>query len=274
MAQKIAVKTGTVEETLLLPLWGRAYETRQNRARLVDKKAVEIIDRIDYDFTTIEKTQRASQHGWVARCLHMDKMAREFIQRHPEGSLVNIGCGLDTTFSRIDNGKIMFYELDLPEVIALRKNFIEEDERHRSIASSFLDIKWLDQIATDKGLLLLAGGVFCYFNEEQIKGFFVHLADTFEECELYFDVLSPMAMKIAKKQVLKKGGMGMSIDEGWAIKPVQKIESWDPRFTVVSATPMYQGIGGNLDLKTKLMFTITDFLGACPMVHLRIASRN
>ncbi len=274
MSQKIAVKTGTVEETLLLPLWGRAYETRQDKPRLVDTRAVEIIDRVDYDFTTIEKTQAMSQHGWVARSLHTDKLTKEFITRHPEGSIVNIGCGLDTTFSRIDNGTIMYYELDLPEVIALRKNFIEESERHKSIASSFLDTQWFGQIATGKGLLFLAGGVFCYFNEQQIKNFFIQLADTFKECELYFDALSPMAMKIAKKQVLKKGGMGMSIDEGWALKPVKKLESWDSRFTVLSATPMYQGMRDGLPLKTRLMFAITDALGVCPMVHLRISSHS
>ncbi len=77
-----------------------------------------------------------SQHGWVARSLHTDKMARGFIEQHSEAAIVNIGCGLDTTFSRIDNGKIMFYELDLPDVIALRKNFYEESDRHKSIASS------------------------------------------------------------------------------------------------------------------------------------------
>ncbi len=272
MSQKIPVKKGTVEETLLLPLWGRAYETLQDKPRLIDRKAVEIINRIDYDFTTIEKTQALSQHGWVARCLHIDKLAKGFILRHPEGSIVNIGCGLDTTFGRVDNGKIKFYELDLPEVIALRKNFIEENDRHQNIASSFLDTQWFDQIATGKGLLFLAGGVFCYFTEQQIKDFFSQLADTFKECELYFDVLSPMAMKVAKKQVLKKGGMGMSIDGGWALKPVKKIETWDSRFTVVAETQMYQGMRAGLPLKTKLMFTMTDTLKVCPMVHLRMAS--
>jgi len=123
MDQKVRIKKGTIQETLLLPLWGRAYETRKNRPRLIDENAVEIIQKIDYDFSNIEKTQSMSQHGWVARSLHTDKVAHEFIEKHPKASIVNIGCGLDTTFSRIDNGKIMFYELDLPDVIDLRKNF-------------------------------------------------------------------------------------------------------------------------------------------------------
>ncbi|MCG8342398.1 MAG: class I SAM-dependent methyltransferase, partial [Chlorobiales bacterium] len=105
MAQKIKIKTGTIEETLLLPLWGRAYETQKNNPRLVDERAVEIIRQIDYDFSNIEETQAMSQNGWVARSLHTDRVALEFIKEHPKASIVNIGCGLDTTFSRVDNGK-------------------------------------------------------------------------------------------------------------------------------------------------------------------------
>ena len=79
MSQKISIKKGNIQETLLLPLWGRAYETQKDKPRLIDKKAVEIIDRLDYDFSTIEKTQSMSQHGWVARSLHTDRMALKFM---------------------------------------------------------------------------------------------------------------------------------------------------------------------------------------------------
>ncbi len=272
MKAKIPIKIGGIEETLLLPLWGRAYETRQKRPRLVDNKAMEIIECVDYDFSTIRKTQASShRHGWVARSLHIDQLVASFIRRYPEASIVNIGCGLDTTFSRIDNGQILFYELDLPEVIDLRKKFIEESDRHRSIASSFLDTQWFDQITTGKGLLFLAGGVFCYFEEQQIRNFFIQLADAFKKCELYFDTLSPRGMKSVKKQVLKKGGMSSaSLDKGWALEPVKKIETWDQRFTVLNTVSLYQGIGYGQPLLTKLMLTIPNILGVCNMVHLGI----
>jgi len=270
MTQKIRIKTGTVEETLLLPLWGRAYETQKSTPRLVDENAVEIIRQIDYDFSNIEKTQSMSQHGWVARSLHTDRMARRFIEQHPRAAIVNIGCGLDTTFSRIDNGKIMFYELDLPDVMALRKNFYEDSDRHKSIASSFLDTEWFKEIDVRDGLLFLAGGVFCYFKEAQIRKFFIQTADYFKSCDFYFDSLSPMGMKIAKKQVLKKGGMGMSMDDGWGLKPVKSLEKWDKRIRVVDSTPMSKGMKQGVPLPTRLISTITDMLGICSMVHMRI----
>ena len=271
MEQKIKINKGTVQETLLLPLWGRAYETQRSNPRLIDENAVKIIKNIDYNFSEIEKTQAMSQHGWVARSLHTDRTAREFIKQHPEATIVNIGCGLDTTFSRIDNGKIMFYELDLPDVIELRKNFYEDSERHISIASSFLNTdRWFDQIEVRDGLLFLAGGVLYYFEEKQIKEFFIKTADYFKECDFYFDSLSPMGMKIAKKQVLKKGGMGMTMDGGWGLKPVKAIEKWDKRFKVIGTASMSKGMFKGLQLKTKLIFLIPDILGICSMVHMRI----
>lgn len=273
MNEKIRIEKGSIQETLLLPLWGRAHETQKSNPRLVDERAVEIIETIDYDFTDIAKTQTASQHGWVARSLHTDTMARAFIERHPKATIVNIGCGLDTTFSRIDNGSILFYELDLPDVIALRNNFYPESERHKSIASSFLETGWFEEIEVDDGLLFLAGGVLMYFEEAQIRKFFIDVANHFKTCELYFDSLSPLGMKIAKKAVLKKGGMGMSLTGGWALKPVRSLEKWDSRIKVVSAVPMYSGMKSGLPLKEKICFTIIpDLLGVCFMVHLRIGA--
>ena len=271
MEQKISIKKGHIQETLLLPLWGRAYETQNSTPRLIDKKAVEILGKLDYDFSQIEETQSLSQHGWIARSLHTDNLVREFIQEHPEATIVNIGCGMDTTFSRIDNGKVAFYEIDLPDVIELRKHFFQESERHRSIASSFLKTEWFEEIGVRDALLFLAGGVLYYFEEEQIKEFFIKAADYFGTCEFYFDSLSPMGMKFAKKAVLKKGGMGMSMDGGWGLKPIKSLEKWDQRIKVVHALPMYRGMKKGLPLLTKMNLFIPDILGVCTMVHVRIA---
>ena len=186
-------------------MWGRATETQKSNPRIVDNKAVEIIDQLDYDFSTItENLNELSITGWVARCIHIDRAVKQFIEKYPEATIINIGCGLDTTFDRIDNGKIMFYELDFPEVVELRKFFYQDTERHRSIASLFLEKQWYNEIKKPKGLLCIAGGVLYYSNGEQIKEFFISMADHFGQCDFYFDSLSPMGMKIAKKQVLKQ----------------------------------------------------------------------
>ncbi|TAJ05756.1 class I SAM-dependent methyltransferase [Marinilabiliaceae bacterium JC017] len=271
MAQKITIEKGNVQETLLLPLWGRAYETKQAKPRLIDKKAVEIIEQLDYDFSTVNETQALSQHGWVARSLHTDRLAKAFIEKYPNATIVNLGCGMDTTFSRIDNGKIMFYELDFPDVIELRKHFYEDSDRHKSIASSLHDTKWFEEIKVVDGLLFLAGGVLYYSSEEEIKRFFIKTADFFKNCDFYFDALSPLGMKIAKKMVLKKGGMSMSGD-GWAIKSVKSLEKWDNRIKIVSKIPMHKGIKKGLSFKTKMTLSMPDILGIGSMVHMRITT--
>ncbi len=270
MSEKIKVIKGSIEETFLLPLWGRAYETKKDKPRLVDKKALEIIDKIDYDFSEIAKTQSLSQHGWIARSLHTDRFVLDFIKEHPKATIVNIGCGMDTTFSRIDNGQIMFYELDLPDVIELRKNFYQDGDRHKSIASSFLETAYFDQIEYGDGVLFLAGGVFMYFSEAEMKSFFIKAADYFKQCDFYFDSLSPKALEIGKQKVLEKGGMTMALDGGWALKPIKSLETWDPRFKVVSHTPIYRGAKRGAPFKEKIMLTISDWFGFCDMVHLSV----
>lgn len=274
MKQKISIKTGNVQETLLLPLWGRATETRKSNPRLVDKKAVEIIDKLDYDFSTITNNiSDLSIAGWVARSLHIDRTVSQFIEKYPGATIINLGCGMDTTFDRIDNGKIMFYELDFPEVIELRKSFYQDTERHKSIASSFLEKKWYDEIKDPKGLLCIAGGVLYYSEEEQIKDFFISMADHFGQCDFYFDSLSPLGIKIGNKQVLKKGGVDIAL-AGWGLKRIKSLEEWDDRITVVDATPMYKGMKKGIPLSQKLGLTIPDLLGVCHMVYVRIEENN
>lgn len=271
MNKKIQIKTGDVQETLLLPLWGRATETKKANPRIVDKKAVEIVENLDYDFSTITNgINEASRLGWVARCLHIDRTVLQFIKKYPEATIINIGCGLDTTFDRVDNGKITFYELDFPEVIELRKSFYQDTERHKSIASSFLDKNWYQDIKPPKGLLCIAGGVLYYSQENQIKEFFISMADHFGQCDFYFDSLSPFGIKMANKQVLKKGGMNEMSSAlcGWGLKPVRSIEKWDKRIKVLEAVPMYKGMKKGLPLSLKLFLSLPDLMGVCHMVYV------
>ena len=99
------INLGSVQKTLLLPLWGRAIETQKPTPLLVDRKAVSIISNIPYDFTVIAKNvPPISRISWIARSIYFDKKIKEFIDIFPEATIVNIGCGLDTTFDRMDNG--------------------------------------------------------------------------------------------------------------------------------------------------------------------------
>ena len=108
---------------------------------LVDKTALAIIQAVDVDFARIAKNvSEMSQIAWITGCIIIDEAIRVFLAKYPQGTIVNIGCGLDTTFERVDYGRLTWYDLDLPDVITLRLKFIQETWRRRFIAASFLNI--------------------------------------------------------------------------------------------------------------------------------------
>jgi O-methyltransferase involved in polyketide biosynthesis len=95
---------------------------------------------LDYDFGDIKKA--FGEYGglaYIVRARKMEDTIQRFVSEHPHTTVVHIGAGLDTTFSRVDNGAIRWYDMDISEVIALRKKIIPEGDRNRCIARSVFD---------------------------------------------------------------------------------------------------------------------------------------
>lgn len=270
MPIKIPLQLQNVQKTLLLPLWGRAVETQKKKPALLDTTAAEIIKKIDYDFSTIAiNTSTISQLGWIARSLHIDRTINRFIHEYPRATIVNIGCGLDTTFERIDNGKIYWYDLDLPPVISLRREFIHENERRKFLACSFLDGTWLRQLNIVDNIMFIAAGVFYYFEENEIKIFFINLADLFPESEIVFDACSPLGVKVANKKVIQNSGMDEKAVLTWGFESARKIRQWDSRIILVDEYRIFRNVRKNLNFKNKIGTLISDSLNIMFMVHLR-----
>ncbi len=144
----------------MLPLWGRAVESQKEKPLLYDDVALSIMKSISYDFSAITNNiSKLVQATWIARSIFFDKKIKEFISQHPEATIVNIGCGLDTTFNRVDNEKIMWFDLDLPETIELRRQFIAETERQKFIAESVFNQSWFNSIPNKQNLMFLFAGV-------------------------------------------------------------------------------------------------------------------
>jgi len=140
------------------PLWARARETKMENPIIRDEKALEMMEQIDYDFEKFERG-RMPQVSMSIRTELLDKVTQYFIIRNEDGTIVNLGCGLDTRYSRLDNQKIYWYDLDLPEPIRIRRRFFKETERYKMIARSVFDYTWMDEIKTDKPILIIVGGV-------------------------------------------------------------------------------------------------------------------
>ena len=200
--QKInEIRLGSVQETLFLPLWGRAVETQKKKPLLIDNMAVSIINSIPYDFTLISKNiNEIVRAGWIARSIFFDKKIKAFIATYPEATVVNIGCGLDTTFVRVDNGQIQWIDLDLPDTIDLRKKYISESERRHVLPKSVFDQSWYERIEKKDKVMLLIGGVLCYFSESEVKRLFNDFHTFIPGVELVFDYLSSFGVKVSNKK--------------------------------------------------------------------------
>lgn len=273
MAEKIKLNLGDVQKTLFLPLWGRAFESKKAKPRLVDDAAVRIIDQINFDFTkAAENLDDLTKIAWIQRSLISDRVIRKFLDKYPDGTIVNVGCGLDTTFSRVDNGKLRWYDLDLPDVIELRRNFIKEDERREFIASSFLETDWFDQVEIESNVFFLAAGVFYYFEESQIKSFMLQLLERFPNGEILFDVASEVGVRVANKKVIENSGLDEKSYLIWGLKNKKDILAWDSRIRLLHTYYYFRTF--RLSLRNFLMGLLSDFLGIQYMLHLKLRGKH
>ena len=233
---------GSVQRTLLIPLWCRAKFTAANSSILTDPKALEIVKNLDFDFEKIDRNVPFfSSLMFLARANMLDEAIKSFISVHRNATIVNLGAGLDTTFFRIDNGLIRWFDIDLPDVAELRRKIIPDTERLHNIAGSIFDLKWVDDITpTQGGLLFISGGVFSYYREKMIKEFLSALAGGFPESELVCDTLSKAGVFIANCGTRIKGLTSEPFY--WGMKDANRMTKWDRRIVVVDQCPLFSGI--------------------------------
>ncbi|MFJ4653190.1 class I SAM-dependent methyltransferase [Nocardia sp. NPDC088792] len=182
-----------VQETLVIPLHGRAVESRKPRGLLHDEQAVRIVDSIDYDFTKFDGG--ASILITALRACVFDAWTREFLSAHPGGTVVELGAGLSSRFDRLDNGTCRWFDLDLPEVIELRGRFFADTERRRMITASILDSGWLDEVAEAPGpYLFIAEGVLPYFDESEARKVLTTMVERFPGSLIAFDTCGRKAV--------------------------------------------------------------------------------
>ena len=159
--EKIKPKLNGTAETMLQCFYARAMHSRNPKNKFRDTKAEELIDRIDYDFSNAKK-DTAMSGGIVVRSVVFDELVSDFIRKNPDCTVVNIACGLDTRFYRMDNGKITWYNLDLPETIEVRDSIYQESGRVSTIACSVLDPAWADQVKVRGKILFIIEGLTMY----------------------------------------------------------------------------------------------------------------
>jgi O-methyltransferase involved in polyketide biosynthesis len=215
-----------VAETLMITLYARASETQRPKPILSDCQAVEIAESLDYDFSKYEKGW-TSQLGCVLRARACDRMVQNFLETHPSAVMVNLGAGLCTRFSRVDNGEVRWYEVDFPEVIVLRRKFFQETNRHHFIAKSILDFTWMDAIQRqpNQPMMVLYEGVSMYLSETENKALLQQIEAHFSPVEVVFDVLNHKRSRSAKQhETVSK----TNAEFKWGIDRSSELETWSP----------------------------------------------
>lgn len=267
---KIKVELGNIQKTLFMPVWARAVETRKKKPLLIDKLAVEIIGSVDFDFKSMyDNIPEISQISWIARCKRFDMVVADFLQSYPHGTIVNIGCGLDTSYERINNSSVLWYDLDLPDVIELKRKFADETGNRVFLACSFLETHWFDEIRITEKVLFISTGVFVYFEESEIRDFIRKVVNRFRDSEMFFDVTSPKGVEVAN-QVIRKSGIGSGSLFKWGLMDKANITAWDSRIHLLNYFYTYNIDGLLLSEGDQRIADISDSLGIQYMIHLRI----
>jgi methyltransferase (TIGR00027 family) len=234
-----------ISETLLIPLYARALETQSKNPLINDKKAVEITEQLNKTFATsnsrlhqrlakgkIRITANKKLTAFLAlRTRKFDRYCQEFLNHAPNGIIVELGCGLSSRFSRIDNNTVEWYDLDLPEVIAIRKQFSQETQRNHMIAASVLDTQWMKQLPTKKNIIFIAEGLLMYLHEDDVKSLVLKLQQQFPGCELVCEVENTFVVNVLKKERWKKKfqqdyHLGPDVTICFGIQNGKDLESW------------------------------------------------
>lgn len=227
---KVRIDLSGVPATLLISLYCRAIESQRPDALVKDERAVALMDQIDYDFSQA-RFSPSDVLLTIMRVREFDRRTQAFLAAHPNGIVVSIGCGLDTRFDRIcsgqaDNGTAEWYDLDLPEVIALRRQLLAETPRCRFIGCSVLDFTWMDIVGSSakRPCLFWAEGVFPFFGETEVRRLVLTLQERFPGAELVFDAMTPfMAWLHSRHPAIRKLHAHL-----WGIKRGQELETWSP----------------------------------------------
>lgn len=237
MTDKVRIEQGSVQETLVIPLYGRKLCADLFPKLYSDRSAARICENLDYDFSDLDRQAKSVlwQFGALEaamRQLDMQWEIDDYLTAHPYADIVNMGCGLDQTGRACDNGTCRIYNVDMPDIIAARKELIPAGERELDIAGDLNDFAWMDKIDGSGGAILFAAGVFCYLTFDQAKALATELARRFPGGRLVFDTMGKLGKKLMRA-TFKNFGME-NYDDCLFVEDIAVVEAWVPAAHVSS----------------------------------------
>ncbi len=236
---KYPIEKNTVQETLVIPLYGRKMCTERFPNLFRDETALQLMEKIDYDFSELEAKSKSTmqQFGFLEAAMRQNDLAievRDYLSSHPEAAVVNLGCGLDNTGRSCDNGRCRLYNLDFPGVIAVRDALLPAGDREENIPCDLNDFSWMEKIDGSKGAVFFAAGVFYYFLKDQVKALVQAMVTAFPGGKLVFDAAGKSAVKLMLKTWIKTAKI-QDVDAYFAVSdPKAELSPWSEALRVSS----------------------------------------
>ena len=248
--EKIKIEKNSVQETLIVPLYGRKMCSEKFPELYTDVFAERLCERLDYDFSELEKKNNSFLYEFGAleaamRQLDMIWEIKAYLKKHPKATVVNLGCGLDETGKACDNGLCSIVNIDFPDVISVRKQLICEQNREKNIACDLRDYSWMAEVDGSNGIIFFAAGVFHYFKKNEVKSLVSELSKRYSGGCLVFDSVGKLGLKLMMSKTLKN--MGISDVEGlFYVNNPKKELDWSNKIKVTSKDYML----GYYDMKS------------------------
>ncbi len=261
---------GAIAETLVLPLYYRARESERPDALIRDNAAASAVQRLAYDFSPLAN-QTEQRVSTMLRARQCDQIVSRFLAEHPDGVVVELGCGLDTRFMRVDNGQATWFDLDLPEVMVLRQQVFGEEvsARHHLIGQSMLDCDWLDRVQAEgkRPCLFIAEGVFPYFDQTVIRELVLTIQTRFPNAELVFDSTPPV-MEWASS--LHPALRTTQTRVRWGLRSSQAVLDWQNRIQLLGEYHYFAQPEPRLG-KYRWLHLVPSFSRGFRVLHYRLA---
>jgi O-methyltransferase involved in polyketide biosynthesis len=215
------VKLAGAQETTLATLYGKAMESRRRNSVLQDQEAYKALQRIDYDFSRLS-VRPSDQVAAAARAKAYDGWVRRFIARHPDGTVLHLGCGLDTRVYRVDPpATIGWYDIDFPDVIELRQRLFPHRDGLHTVGASITDPHLLDEIPGDRPVLVVAEGVTPYLQAADGLAMLRRITEHFPAGDMVFDGYGRRGVWFLQRYgCVRASGAQL----GWAIDDPREIE--------------------------------------------------
>ena len=224
-----------VPETMLQTVYARAKET-QTREAIRDDKAVRLVKQLNYDFSLADK-DAAMQGGVIARTIVLDRLVKAFLETHPGAVVVNIACGLDTRCYRM-SGYAHWYNLDLPETMAVREKLLPEHGSVSQIAMSAME-NWGGQIEeTNASALVIIEGLTMYLTEAEVKRMFSVIGERFRQVTVFVETMNPAVAKRFKEKSIE----GSHAKFTWGVKDGKALAALLPGFHCTEEHSLAEGM--------------------------------